>query len=139
MITVIAEMVLSGIFVKKQDFVVRICSLAYRYLLPYVSLYENLNSKEFWMPLEEYDDYKLLLTSKSNIISMVNNGMLVYNKDYIFSEETLAETIYLSSKGVYKCCEELTKNYLDELKYISSEYKYYLDELLYLNINIQSD
>lgn len=138
MITVVAEMVLSGIFVKKQDFVVRVCNLTYRYLLPYISFYENLNSKEFWMSLEEYDNYSMFLTNITNITTMIDSGMMVYNKDYIVSEEN-EDIVYLSSKGVHKCSKELTKNYLDELKYINSEYKYYLDELLYLNINIQSD
>jgi len=146
MITTVADLVLSGVFLKKQDFVMRICSIQYRHLIPYISFYDNLvNNKDFWMSL---DDNEFLL-NKLDILVMVKNKHFRYNNDYVYLDEEFnvienpsthdaKKYLYISSIGAYKCMTDLTRECIENLNYINSEYKYYLDDLLYLNINIKS-
>jgi hypothetical protein len=151
----IAELVISGVYKQKYDFITSACIRIDSNLLSYIDLYKVLGK---WSKNKdvsgnkinsfncEYDQWSNFFVDRSKIVLMMKNQDLELNKDYIFYidknediEENNIENIgelYLSSSGVDKILSYSSVSSVDSIRNIAYKYKYYLDNLFYLNMNV---
>lgn len=132
----VAELVLSGVFYKKTDFVVYVCQKSCPDLLSYINLFEELKgnktNKRYLLK-----DWIFFLKSKEEVDGLIKSKNLIMEKDFWVEENEEGESeLLLSANSLYRLLSEDSIDCLSQVKYIYEEYKYYLDNLLYLNINI---
>lgn len=142
----IAELVVSGIYKQKYDFITSACIRINNDLLGYIDLYKVLGK---WSKNNavnsfncEYEQWAYFFVDRSKIVSMLKNQQLELNKDYTFysNEDDLDsdeyKELFLSSSGVNKILSLKSLDSLDSIQTITYKYKYYLDNLFYLNMNV---
>lgn len=132
----VAELVLSGVFYKKTEFVIYVCQKSCPELLNYINLYEELRGNK---PNKRYiaNNWIFFLKSKEEVGELIKSKHLMLDKDFWIEENEEGESdLVLNTKSFYRLLNEDSIDCLSQVKYIYEEYKYYLDNLLYLNINI---
>lgn len=143
----IAELVISGIYKQKYDFITSACVRINHDLLNYIDLYKVLGK---WSKNNtfncEYDQWSNFFVDRSKIVLMIDSRELELNKDYIFraGENEVSgsgvysnrDYLYLSHQGVNKVLNYSSMSSIDSIRTIAYKYKYYLDNLFYLNMNV---
>lgn len=146
----IADLIVSGVYKQKYDFIISACIKINSNLLSYVDLYKALNK---WSKNKdsrgnnmnsfnyEYEQWSTFCFDKSKIVSMMKSQELELNKDFILYinddiEENNVEELYLSSNGINKILTYESISSVDSIRDIAYNYKYYLDNLFYLNMNV---
>lgn len=135
----VAELVLSGAFYKKTEFVIYVCQKSYPELLNYIHLFEEIRKNREGRRYKA-SEWLYFLKTKEEIQDMVISKQLLKEKDFWLerNEDDTEENLILSGKTFVKLLNEDSLDYVSQLKYVYEKYKYYLDNLLYLNINIHS-
>lgn len=153
----IADLVISGFYKNKQNFITSACLYLDSELLNYIDLYKLVNKwskkykennvNKFYC---DYNQWSNFFVDRNKIVSMMDNKELELNKDYIFySNEDIAKEeidtntniegskkLFLSSNGVNKVLSLKSLRFIESIRNIAYNYKYYLDNLFYLNMNV---
>jgi len=148
--TVISEMILSGVMYTKHQFISHICIKCFKHLCPYICIFEVLKRKKNNLKInfnikdnsfvedEDGINWSDLLIDIDSIKKYIREGCLKQNKHYnIFSNDNCDLIYSFNSKSLEFILNTDSFNYINCIKYISQEYKYYLDNMMDININIR--
>lgn len=133
----VAELVLSGVFYKKTEFVIYVCQKSYPRLLNYINLFEEIRKNREGRRYKARE-WLYFLKTKEEIEYMIASKQILKEKDFWLENNEDDENLILSGKTFMKLINEDSMDCVGQIKYVSEKYKYYLDNLLYLNINIHN-
>ena len=134
----VAELVLSGVFYKKTEFVIYVCQKSYPKLLNYIHLFEEIRKNREGRRYKA-GEWLYFLKTKEEIEDLVRSKQLLKEKDFwLEKNEDEGEDLILNGKTFTRLLNEDSLDYVSQIKYVYEKYKYYLDNLLYLNINIHN-